>query len=84
GISWTAACVGGILGVFSHFILDAMMHADARPWLPFHEANPFLSLFSIDQLNLFCLTSLFVGVAVMAVYGVLRGRQTTMRSGDGS
>ena len=30
-ISWPAACLGGILGVLSHFILDAIMHADARP-----------------------------------------------------
>ena len=83
-IPWTAACLGGVLVVFSHLALDAIMHADARPWLPFYEDNPFLGLFSIEQLNLFCLISLLVGVVVMAVYGVLRGRQTTSHSGNGS
>ena len=84
GISWTAACLGGISGGFSHFVLDAMMHADAKPWMSFYEANPFLGLFSIDQLNLFCLVCLFVGVVVMVVYGVLRGLKTTTHFGNGS
>lgn len=83
-ISWTAACLGGIFGVFSHFFLDAIMHADARPWMPFHEANPLLDLLSIDQLNLLCLICLFTGGVAMAVYGVIRARRTTMRTGGRS
>jgi len=79
-ISWRAACLGGILGVFSHFILDAIMHADARPWMPFYEVNPFLNLLSIDQLNLLCLICLFIGGVAIAVYSVIRGRRTTIRS----
>ncbi len=31
-IGWKAAWIGGILGVYSHLILDAVMHADAHPW----------------------------------------------------
>jgi len=57
-----AAWTGGALGVYSHWLLDAVMHADARPWAPFSNANPFLGILSIDQLNLLCLVLLPCGL----------------------
>ena len=83
-ISWPAAFLGGVLGVGSHFILDAFMHADARPWQPFSEANPFVGLLRIEQLNMFCLFSLVAGGLATAVYVVIRGRRTPVRSGGRS
>lgn len=79
GISWTAAWIGGIFGAYSHFVLDAIMHSDARPWMPFSEVNSFVGLVSIDQLNRLCLLSLLIGVAIIVVSGVLRAKRRTGR-----
>lgn len=77
-IGWVAAWTGGVVGVYSHFILDAIMHADARPWAPWSEENPFVGLLSIGQLNLLCLVSLLLGTVVLGSTRALRRR----RSGD--
>lgn len=71
-ISWRAAWIGGVLGVYSHVFLDAMMHADASPWGPFSEANPFIGLLSIDRLNLLCLLSVLAGTFIVGLLGLLR------------
>ena len=78
-ISWKTAWIGGILGVYSHWLLDAIMHADARPWIPFSEVNALVGLISIDQLNLLCLLSLLIGGILIAVYGVLRVKRLPAR-----
>ena len=54
----------GLLGVFSHIILDAVMHADAIPGAPFSEANPYVGLLSIGQLNFSCLILLLLGTII--------------------
>lgn len=41
-ITWLQAWMGALLGTGSHVLLDAVMHADVRPFLPFTEANPLL------------------------------------------
>ena len=61
-VTWKAAWIGGVLGIYSHLILDAIMHSDAEPWMPFSRANSVVGLISIEQLNLLCLLSVFVGV----------------------
>ena len=66
-ISWPAAWIGGVLGVFSHVILDAVMHADAIPGAPFSAANPYVGLLSIGQLNLLCLIFLLLGTVIIGV-----------------
>ena len=72
-ISWKAAWIGGIAGVYSHLVLDAMMHTDARPWLPFSEVNPFVGLVSMKHLDLLCALTLLIGAALTGVYGLRRG-----------
>ncbi len=69
-IPWKAAWTGGILGIYSHVFLDAVMHADARPWAPFSSANPLVGLLSVDGLNLLCLWTLVGGVIAL---GTRRG-----------
>lgn len=66
-ITWKAAWAGGILGVYTHLVLDAIMHADARPWAPFSSHNPFLGLLTADGLNALCFWSLGGGVIVLWV-----------------
>ncbi len=79
-IGWLAAWTGGVLGVYSHVILDAIMHSDARPWAPLSGANPFVGLLSIGQLSLLCLIFLLLGTIV---FGLTRSF-TRRRSGDDS
>ena len=60
-ISWTAAWVGGLLGVYSHWFLDAIMHSDARALWPFSPTNPFNSWLSVDSVNTLCIGALAIG-----------------------
>lgn len=71
-VPWRAAWAGGVLGVYSHVLLDAIMHADARPWMPFSQSNPFVDIIAIDQLNLLCLIAVFIGALLMGVFRLLR------------
>lgn len=71
-ITWRAAWIGGILGVYSHVFLDAIMHVDAKPWMPFSPANPLVDLLSIGQLNLLCLILIFTGVVLIGISRLIR------------
>ncbi|NEV63240.1 DUF4184 family protein [Thiorhodococcus minor] len=73
-ISQTAAWSGALIGAYSHWLLDAIMHADARPLAPFAASNPFLGLVSTTQLHRFCLWSLGLGVLIMVARRLLAGR----------
>jgi hypothetical protein len=64
-ISWQAAVVGAVLGVYSHWFLDAMMHADARALWPFSDANPLITWLSISAINSLCLESMAVGCGLL-------------------
>ncbi len=71
-ITWRAAWGGGLFGVYSHVILDAVMHADAQPWAPVSTANPFLGFLSVGNIDDLCLWSLGIGAVVLVVQ---RGRR---------
>ena len=71
-ISWLAAWSGGILGVYSHWFLDAMMHADARAAWPLAPGNPFIDWLSIGQINGLCLGSFAVGLLALSVMAFVR------------
>lgn len=83
-ISWQAAALGGSLGVYSHFILDAMMHADAKPWHPFSEKNPFVGLISIQNLTLTlaCAICLFTGTIVAGGYRLVKVSRATLSNNN--
>jgi hypothetical protein len=69
-IGWTAAITGALFGSFSHVLLDAIMHADMRPWWPFTGTNGLLGWLPISHLHVYC-----VVLGVMGGIGVwLRGR----------
>ena len=53
-IRWTGAWIAGALGVYSHVVLDAMMHSDAFPFAPVSKQNPFLDMLSVDEVNVLC------------------------------
>lgn len=66
-LSWRLALTSALIGSYSHLVLDALMHADLRPWLPFTAANPLWGLLSFDQIHLLCL--LPAGLAVVVWLG---------------
>ena len=83
-ISWRAAWIGGASGVYSHLMLDAVMHADAQPWMPFSRANNLLDLVSIEVLNGLCLIAVFIGVILTAGVRIISTRRWENFSANGS
>ncbi len=77
-IPWRAAWSGGVVGVYSHVFLDALMHPDAQPWAPLSPENPFVGIFPIESLNALCWWSLAIGIVVI---GIAKAWKT--RKGEG-
>ncbi len=75
-ISWRAAWWGGVLGVYTHWFLDAMMHADAQALWPFIDNNPLINWLSIGQVNLLSLLLIIVGSIALGIASVYYGRRT--------
>ena len=62
--------VGGLFGGVSHSILDALMHDDLKPFLPFSAANPFLGAVSLLVLHLTLVVAGGLGIALLFYRGV--------------
>lgn len=71
--SWTASFIGAYVGSFSHIGLDAIMHADMRPWWPLGASNGLLGLIGIEQLHMACLVAGLLGAVVIAIRFKLLG-----------
>lgn len=65
GISWTGALSGGLLGGWSHVLLDSFMHADMRPMAPWDEGNALLFAVHVDTLYLGCALAGVAGLALL-------------------
>ncbi|MEM0963937.1 MAG: hypothetical protein AAGK21_15525 [Bacteroidota bacterium] len=52
--AWRPALTGGVLGGLGQTLLDAVMHADLQPLLPFTEVNPVLRAVDLGTLHLAC------------------------------
>jgi hypothetical protein len=50
------------IGVWSHVLLDSIMHADARPFWPISKTNPFLDFIEVGPLHFLCLVSAAIGL----------------------
>lgn len=59
-ITWAAALIGGAVGGISHVLLDAVIHPDVGPFLPFSSSNPFLTDGSFYVMHYTCA---LVGIA---------------------
>ena len=64
-MSWTQAWIGALLGTGSHLLLDAVMHADMRPFAPFTDKNPLLMHEWVLPLHLACVLAGMVGFALL-------------------
>ena len=63
-----------LIGVYSHWILDAIMHSDSAPFWPISNQNPFLGILSISNLNFYCGALIILGV-VLAIWRRRRRRR---------
>lgn len=66
-IAPAAAWTGAFLGTLSHLLLDAIMHADVRPFWPIQEANTLQGLITIEQLQWACVAAGVAGLVVLAI-----------------
>jgi membrane-bound metal-dependent hydrolase YbcI (DUF457 family) len=60
-ITWPVAFGSALLGVYTHVVLDGIMHGDVEPFYPLHQANSLAGLVGIDELHRFCLYSGLAG-----------------------
>lgn len=65
GIPWSAALSGGLLGGWSHVLLDSLMHADMRPLAPWDGRNALLFAVHLDTLYLGCALAGAAGLALL-------------------
>lgn len=57
--------IGGIIGGASHPFLDGIMHPDVRPFAPWSENNPLLTMIGIGTLHVGCILSGMVGLLLL-------------------
>lgn len=65
--TWRAAFAGGLIGTYSHVLLDAIMHYDMQPAWPLSLANPLLRWITVDELHLWCVGLGLCGAGFMVV-----------------
>ena len=75
------AMTGGLLGGLTHPLLDGLMHADIRPFLPLSEENPLLGLIGLAELHLFCVGAGLTGLVLLGARRL--GREAGDRGTDG-
>ena len=71
-ISYSSAWLGALIGVYSHLLLDCLMHSDIHPLSPFIEANYLLEAVSLETLHAICWSSLGLGVVIYMIRKIIR------------
>jgi hypothetical protein len=61
--TWPSIWIGAVWGAGSHLCLDALMHADMRPWAPLSDINPLLGMLPFIAIQPVCTVVLILGVA---------------------
>lgn len=69
-ITSTQAWLGALLGAGSHLLLDAVMHADMRPFAPLTDANPLLMHDWVLPMHLACVLAGMIGFALLLTRAV--------------
>ncbi len=57
-----------LIGVWSHVILDGIMHRDMTPFFPFSDANPFLGIIPLSFLYWGCVVSGVIGLILWLLF----------------
>jgi len=71
-LTWPVAFASAFIGTYSHIALDAVMHADMRPWWPLATGNGLLGSLPLGVLHLLCAGAAVVGAVALAVRAALR------------
>lgn len=67
-IAWWVVFLSAYIGVFSHVLLDAVMHSDVEPFYPFNTDNVFLGYLSYAGIHKLCVYSgIFGGVVYFLI-----------------
>jgi len=66
------AATGAATGAWSHVLLDSLMHSDMQPLAPFSAASGMVHLVTIAQLELFCVLTGVLGVAILLAMALRR------------
>lgn len=66
-ISLMEGIAGGLIGAWSHLILDSMMHQDIKPLWPFLSNNPLLSIISLNSILYLCIGLLGIGAIIYLI-----------------
>jgi membrane-bound metal-dependent hydrolase YbcI (DUF457 family) len=76
--------IGSAAGMYSHIVLDSIMHTDIAPFAPFSTANPLLGTIRLGSLHLFCLVAGAFGMLVVLVRWLWESRAKTPSNADGA
>lgn len=66
-ISLFEGITGGLIGAWSHLLLDSMMHFDIKPLWPFISSNLLLGVLSPSLILYFCLGLFTVGIIFFVI-----------------
>lgn len=65
----------GLIGAWSHLILDSMMHHDIKPLWPVNNINPLLNYSSSNNITLYITLGLFIcGFLIFILKKIIYGR----------
>ncbi|MFZ6801644.1 metal-dependent hydrolase [Undibacterium sp. Di24W] len=78
GLSITQVSLGATIGVYSHIVLDGIMHSDIQPFAPFGSMNPFLHLLPLNILHWLCIVAALLAFCVT----MYRSRQPVHSSNE--
>ena len=69
-MTWVQAWCGALLGTGSHLLLDPLMHAGMRPFVPLTDANPLLMHAWVLPMHLGCVLAGMAGMALILTRAV--------------
>jgi len=61
-VSWKAATVGGVVGTYSHVLIDSVMHSDVHLLAPWSQSSPLLDTMPVLTLHVVCLVLAVPGI----------------------
>jgi hypothetical protein len=61
-LSARGALMGGALGGLTHSVIDAIVHPDVQPFLPFSGSNPLVGLVEWNTMETACIATALIGL----------------------
>ncbi len=75
------ALITAAIGVWSHVLLDSVMHVDMTPLRPFSDQNPSLHVISVLTLHVICLAGFIFAAIIYGMRQLVRLVLKSKRSG---